>query len=241
MLYIYSYTHKTPRVGLYQSSLLDMWNNIQERVRPEETQYDCKTSTKQMDMSTLWDITPTNGRYFTFIDHIDPEQTQPRPERFFKIGPKINKTDEPIEIPLEKIGTAADPRPGVGIYKKIKSTPRKIKDKDVPACFPAADTPDIPPFIIKEKDNSLTYIPDQLAEDLMKNLIKFMDEHPSTEIIFEEEKNEENVQEHSNTPENKFPNWRFSWYFNRWVMAHFGHDRRNSSTRGHIPHTPWRF
>ena len=155
-------------------------------------------------MSTLWDITPTNERYLTFIDHIDPEQTQPRPERFFKIAPKINKTDVPIKIPLEKIGTTADPRPGVGIYKKIKSTSRKIKDKDVPACFPVADTPDTPPFIIKEKDNSLTYIPDQVAVDLMNNLIKFMDEHPSTEIIFEDEKNEENMQEHSNTPEISF-------------------------------------
>ena len=27
-----------------------------------------KESTKQMDMSTLWDITPTNERYLTFID-----------------------------------------------------------------------------------------------------------------------------------------------------------------------------
>ena len=70
-----------------------------------------KESTKQMDMSTLWDITPTNGRYLTFIDHIDPEQTQPRPERFFKTAPKINKTDVSIKIPLEKIGTTADPRP----------------------------------------------------------------------------------------------------------------------------------
>ena len=50
-----------------------------------------KESTEQMDMSTLWDITPANERYLTFIDYIDPEQTQPRPERFFKIAPKINE------------------------------------------------------------------------------------------------------------------------------------------------------
>ena len=60
-----------------------------------------------------------------------------------------------------------------------------------------------PPFIIKEKDNSLTYIQDNVAEDLMNNLIKFMDEHPDTEIIFEE-KSEENTQIHSNTPEITF-------------------------------------
>ena len=27
-----------------------------------------------MDMSTLWDITPTNERYLTFIDYINSEQ-----------------------------------------------------------------------------------------------------------------------------------------------------------------------
>ena len=150
----------------------------------------------------LWDITPTNQRYLTFIDYINPEQTQPRPERFFKIAPKINKSDVPIETPLEKIGETADPRPG--IYKKIKFTPRKIKDKDMPASFPRPDTPDMPLFIIKEKDNSLTYIPDHVADELMNNLIKFMDEHPSTEIVFEEEKNEEK-QIHANTPEINFP------------------------------------
>ena len=143
-----------------------------------------------MDMSMLWDITPTNERYLTFIDYINPEQTQPRSERFFKIAPKINKSDVPIKIPLEKIGKTADPRPGVDIYKKIEFTHRKIKDKDRPASFPAPDTPDTPLFIIKEKDDSLTYIPDHVADELMKNLIKFMDEHPNTEIVFEEEKSE---------------------------------------------------
>ena len=57
-----------------------------------------------------------------------------------------------------------------------------------------------PPFIIKEKDNSLTYIQDNVAEDLMNNLIKFMDEHPATEIIFEEDKSEENTQIHQKSP-----------------------------------------
>ena len=75
----------------------------------------------------------------------------------------------------------------------------------MPAKYPAPDTPDTLPFIIKEKDNSLTYIADQVTEDLMNNLIKFMDEHPNTEIIFEEEKCEENIQMHPNTPEISFP------------------------------------
>ena len=66
--------------------------------------------------------------------------------------------------------------------------------------YPAPDTH---PFIIKEKDNLLTYIPDSVAEDLMNNLIKFMDEHPETEIIFEDEKNGETTQIHQKSPSQK--------------------------------------
>ena len=51
----------------------------------------------------------------------------------------------------------------------------------------------------------MTYIPDHVADELMNNLIKFMDEHPSTEIVFEEEKSEEKKQTHANTPEISFP------------------------------------
>ena len=39
------------------------------------------------------------------------------------------------------------------------------------------------------------------ADELMNNLIKFMDEHPDTEIIYEEEKK----QIRANTPEISFP------------------------------------
>ena len=39
----------------------------------------------------------------------------------------------------------------------------------------------------------------------MNNFIKFMDEHPETEIIFEVEKSEETTQIHLNTPEITFP------------------------------------
>ena len=78
-----------------------------------------KESTAEMaQTSTLWDITPAKERYLTFIDHINPEQTQPKPERFFKIAPKINESKEPIKIPLEKSGDTSDSRPGIGIYKK---------------------------------------------------------------------------------------------------------------------------
>ena len=42
----------------------------------------------------------------------------------------------------------------------------------------------------------------------MNNLIKFMDEHPETEIIFEEEKNEETIQIHQKSPSQKtYESW----------------------------------
>ena len=101
--------------------------------------------------STLWEITPNNERYPTFIDYINPEQTQPRPERYFNIAPKINTSDKPIKISLEKIGETSDPRPGIGIYKKKIYTPRKIEEKDTESSYPAPDTPDILPSSSKRR------------------------------------------------------------------------------------------
>ena len=96
--------------------------------------------------------------------------------------------------------------PGVGIYKKMKSTPKKTKDKLHTSQFSSTRYTRVHSHsIIKEMDNSLTYIPDHVADELVNNLIKFMDEHPSTEIIFEEEKSEEDMQIHPNTTRNKFP------------------------------------
>ena len=114
-----------------------------------------------MQTSTLWDITLPEERYLTFIDSIDKEQIQPEPEKYFKAAPVINIGERPIEIPLKRKGFTTDPRPGIGIYKKIKS--RKL-EKDTPALFPSPDEPDTPPIIIKEKDNSLTYILDKVAD-----------------------------------------------------------------------------
>ena len=66
-----------------------------------------------------------------------------------------------------------------------------------------------------------------------------MDEHSSTEIIFEEEKNEKNTQEHSNTPEISFPTEDLVDILTDESWLTLGHDRRNSRrTRGHISHTP---
>ena len=104
-----------------------------------------------------------------------------------------------MEILLERIGFTKDPRPGVGRYKQIKPT---IQDKDSPASFPTPDNPDVPPIIIKEKDNTLTYIPDQIADELVSNLINFLDNNPNTEVIFEEE---DIRQDTPKTPETIFP------------------------------------
>ena len=94
--------------------------------------------------SHLWDITPQNERYLTFIDTIDEAQIQPNPERFFRTDPSYHNNAELIEIPLEKIGRTKDPRPGVGVYKKIKP---RVFDKEISSRYPPADTPDNPPSL----------------------------------------------------------------------------------------------
>ena len=46
---------------------------------------------------------------------------------------------------------------------------------EIPAAYAEEDTPDNPPFIIGNDDKSLSYVPDQVAEDLVNNLINFLD------------------------------------------------------------------
>ena len=43
-----------------------------------------------------------------------------------------------------------------------------------PATYAEEDIPDNPPFIIENSDKSLSYVPDQVAEDLVNNLITFL-------------------------------------------------------------------
>ena len=149
--------------------------------------------------STLWDLTPPEERYLTYIDRIDDEQIQPKPVKHFKGVSRNHVGLKPVEIPLKRRGFTKDPRPGVGRYKQIKPT---TQDKDSPALFPTPDNPDVPPIIIKEKDNTLTYIPDQIADELVSNLINFLDNNPNTEVIFEEE---DVMQDVPKTPEITFP------------------------------------
>ena len=102
------------------------------------------------------------------IDHIDQEYCAPQPTHQPTTTIQMLR-QSPITIPLEKKGDTSDPRPGHGIYKKIKKfTP------DVPAAFATEDTPDNPPFIIENNDKSLSYVPDHVAEDLFNNLTTFL-------------------------------------------------------------------
>ena len=57
------------------------------------------------------------------------------------------------------------------MYKKMK---RPIS-AEIPAAYGEEDIPDNPPFIIENDDKSLSYVPDQVAEDLVNNLINFLD------------------------------------------------------------------
>ena len=154
--------------------------------------------------STLWDLTPPEERYLTYIDRIDGEHIQPKPVKYLKEVPIIHVGLKPVEILLKKRGFTKDTRPGVGRYKKIK---QRIPDKDLPASFPIPDDLDTPPIIIKENDNTLTYIPDKIVDELVSNLINFLDNNPNTEVVFEEEKD---MQDAPKTPEISFPERRFS-------------------------------
>ena len=65
----------------------------------------------------------------------------------------------------------ADLRPGQGMYKNIKM-PISV---ETPAAYAEEDNPDNPPFIIENDDKTLSYVPDKVAEDLVNNLINFLD------------------------------------------------------------------
>ena len=89
----------------------------------------------------------------------------------FSIFPLNTLKEKPVTNPLEDKGKEQDPRPGHGMYNKMK----KSISVEIPATHAEEDTPDNPPFIIENKDKTLSYVPDKVAEDLVNNLIKFLD------------------------------------------------------------------
>ena len=52
--------------------------------------------------STLWDFTPPEERYLTYIDRIDGEQIQLKPVKHIKEAPLMCVGLKPVEIPLKK-------------------------------------------------------------------------------------------------------------------------------------------
>ena len=136
--------------------------------------------------SHLWHITPQNERYLIFIYTIDEAQIQPNPEKFSRTDLPYHNNAELIEIPLEKIGRTKDPRPGVGVYKKIKP---RVFDKEISSRYPPVDTPDNPPFLVEEDDGTITYVPEKIANQLMDNLIKSLDKYPDAKLVVADEKN----------------------------------------------------
>ena len=57
------------------------------------------------------------------------------------------------------------------MYKNMK----RIISTETPAAYAEEDIQDSPPFIIENDDKALSYVPDQVAEDLVNNLINFLD------------------------------------------------------------------
>ena len=120
--------------------------------------------------TTLWSTTAPEVRYLSYIDHIDQEGCAPVPTCKFSISPLNTLKEKPVIIPLEKKCELADPRPGHGMYKNVK----RPMSTETPAAYAEEDIPDNPPFIIENDDKSLSYVPDQVAEDLVNNLINFL-------------------------------------------------------------------
>ena len=121
--------------------------------------------------TTLSSSAAPEMRYLSCIDHIDLENCAPVPTHKFSISPLNTLKDKPVIIPFEKKCEMSDPRPGHRMYKKMK---RPISAQ-IPATYAEEDTPDDLPFIIENDDKSLSYVPDQVAEDLVNNLINFLD------------------------------------------------------------------
>ena len=109
-------------------------------------------------------------RYLSYIDYIDQECCAPAPTHKPFISSTHKLKESPIIIPLEKKGEVHDPRPGHGIYRKMK----RPTSSESPAAYAEEGIPDNPPFIIENNDKSLSYVPDQVAEDLVNNLITFL-------------------------------------------------------------------
>ena len=128
-----------------------------------------KTATENLQQTTtLWSTTNPEVRYLSYIDHIDQEYCAPLPTHQPTTSTKRLR-QSPLIIPLENKGHTRDPRPGHGIYRKIK-----IFTPESPATYAVEDIPDNPPFIIENRDKSLSYVPDQVAEDLFNNLTTFL-------------------------------------------------------------------
>ena len=80
-----------------------------------------KTATENLQQTTtLWSTTNPEVRYLSYIDHIDQEYCAPPPTCKPFIPPTYKLKESSITIPLENKGHVHVPRPGHGIYRKMK-------------------------------------------------------------------------------------------------------------------------
>ena len=99
------------------------------------------TATENLQQTTtLWSTTNPEVRYLSYIDQ---EHCAPSPTHKPFITPTHKLKESPITIPLENKGNVHDPRPGHGIYRKMK----RLTPSEFPAAYAEEDIPDNPPFI----------------------------------------------------------------------------------------------
>ena len=81
-------------------------------------------------------------------------------------------------------------------------------DKEISSRYPPADTPDNPPFLVEEDEGTITYVPEKIANQLMDNLIKFLDKYPDAKLVVADEKNHQSPTDeeiHLDSPKISFP------------------------------------
>ena len=98
---------------------------------------------------------------------------------------RINADLEPIETLLVSKELVKDPCPGIGIYRDIQPAWPRTQEKEVPVLYPCEDTTDSASILISDDENNLKYMPNKVVEELMQNLIHFINNNPNHQLIIE--------------------------------------------------------
>ena len=109
--------------------------------------------------------------------------------------------------------------------------------KEISSRYPPADTPDNLPFLVEEDHGTITYVPEKIANQLMDNLIKFLDKYPDAKLVVADEKNYQTPTDekiHPDSPKISFPEEDLVDIITDEKLDNPGYCWRNPSPRGCI-------